>query len=168
MNNQILDRSIQPQPLFPKLEHQVNKQSNPDAVRRFIVECAVNFTKCMQSSPYYIKPQSTEIQIERYSDKFKRETIDSLDFEPSWDRLPAELSLNIRNSSKEAHKSKMNGGSFVWNDKNEKHEQPGKEENSDEEDNIDEVDSEDDDQGDYGVDYYEEDETQDEENPNYD
>jgi len=167
MNNQISGRSIQPQPLFPKLEHQVNKQSNPDAVRRFIVECAVNFTKCMQSSPYYIKPQSTEIQIERYSDKFKPERIDSVDFEPSWDRLPAELSLNIRNSSKEAHKRKMNG-SIVWNDKNEKHEQSGKGENTDEEDANEEVDSEDDDQGDYGVNYYEEDENQDEENPSYD
>merc|ERR1719376_941102 len=101
-------------------------QSNPDAVRRFIVECAVNFTKCMQSSPYYIKPQSTEIQIERYSDKFKPERIDSVDFEPSWDRLPVELSLNIRNSSKEAHKGKMNGG-ILWNDKNEKHDSQVKE-----------------------------------------
>jgi len=98
MNKQILERSIQPPPLFPKLEHQVNKQSNSDAVHRFIVDCAVNFTKCMQSSPFYIKPQSDEIQIERYSDKFKLDRIgdDSVDCKPLWDRLPAELSLTLR------------------------------------------------------------------------
>jgi len=88
-----------PQPAlkYPPLAIQPNPLIGGQA-NEYMVNCASNFIQTMKTLPYYIQPESSAIDIERYSDKYRMisNSDNVIEWQPDWSRLPSELNLKSR------------------------------------------------------------------------
>lgn len=83
--------SLQPPPLFPPQEFKpVQLTQNEDY--EYMLALKQEFVTTLRKSPYYLKLDDKEKDIERYSDKYQLNQQDLSDsLKPDWRRLPEEL-----------------------------------------------------------------------------
>ncbi|XP_019619425.1 PREDICTED: DNA-directed RNA polymerase III subunit RPC7-like isoform X1 [Branchiostoma belcheri] len=85
----------EPPPLYPPLEFKpVPLQEGEEA--NYLLALKQEFRGSMRESPYFIKPQSTKKDIERYSDKYQlngQNKGQGLGWTPNWNTFPKELRI---------------------------------------------------------------------------
>ncbi|CAH1254685.1 DNA-directed RNA polymerase III subunit RPC7-like isoform X2 [Branchiostoma lanceolatum] len=87
--------TLQPPPIYPPLEFKpVSLQEGEEA--DYLLALKQEFRGSMRESPYFIKPQSTKRDIERYSDKYQlngQNKGQGLGWTPNWNTFPKELRI---------------------------------------------------------------------------
>ncbi|KAK3717895.1 hypothetical protein QZH41_014901, partial [Actinostola sp. cb2023] len=96
--------TLQPPPTFPPLEKRPLplRMSEADDYMLVLKE---EFKLIMNASPYYIKPDIVNRDIERYSDRFKEkhQNESTMNWTPDWSYIPAELKIKTKTSKSRRH-----------------------------------------------------------------
>jgi len=81
--------------IFPPFKNTPHKLQGGEE-QAYMVQVAMNFVQSMQDSPYFMKPEENKLRVEKYTDKYKLQDDDFLNWTPDWSRLPLELNLSSR------------------------------------------------------------------------